>query len=79
MNQVKTFGNNVPVLVNGKCVLFYIRLNGKTNHMDVARKMFAKYSNCFANVAGAMETIRAYEKNGDFIWTEKAAYIIHAA
>ena len=46
MNIVKTFNNNAPVLVNGKAVLYFVKLDGKTNRMDVAKRMFSKYNNC---------------------------------
>lgn len=78
MNQVLKFGDNA-VLINGKCVLFKVSLEGKTNRMAVARKMFAEYSNHFSSVAEVIETLRAYEKTGDFVWTDKCAYILHQA
>ena len=78
MNQVLKFGDNA-VLINGKCVLFTVSLEGKTNRMAVARKMFAEYSNHFSSVAEVIETLRAYEKTGDLVWTDKCAYILHQA
>ena len=78
MNQVLKFGDNA-VLINGKCVLFKVSLEGKTNRMEVARKMFAEYSNHFSSVAEVIKTLRAYEKTGDFVWTDKCAYILHQA
>lgn len=76
---VKTFSNNNPILVNGKAVLYFVKLDGKTNRMDVAKRMFAEYPKCFSNIAEVISTIRAYEKSGDFIWTDKVAYILHQA
>ena len=61
-NIVKTFNNNTPVLVNGKAVLYCVKLDGKTNRMDVAKRIFAEYNNCFSNIADVISTIRAYEK-----------------
>lgn len=78
-NIVKTFSNNSPVLVNGKAILYFVKLDGKTNRMDVAKRMFAEYPKCFSNIAEVISTIRAYEKSGDFIWTNKVAYILHQA
>ena len=78
MNEVLKFGDN-PVLVNGKCVLFKVSLDGKTNRMAVARKMFAEYRNDFSSIAEVISTLRAYEKTDDFIWTDKCAYILHKA
>lgn len=78
MNEVLKFGYN-PVLVNGKCVLFKVSLDGKTNRMAVARKMFAEYRNHFSSIAEVISTLRAYEKTDDFIWTDKCAYILHKA
>lgn len=79
MNAVKTFNNNNPILVNGKAVLYFVKLNGKTNRMDVARTMFKQYPNCFANVAEVIEMLRSYERTNDFVWTNKVAYILHQA
>lgn len=79
MNTVKTFNNNTPVLVNGKAVLYFVKLNGKTNRMDVAKRMFAEYNNCFSNIAEVISMLRAYEKTNDFVWTDKVAYITHQA
>ena len=79
MNTVKTFNNNTPVLVNGKAVLYFVNLNGKTNRMEVAKRMFEKYNNCFSNIAEVISMLRAYEKTNDFVWTDKAAYIMHQA
>ena len=79
MNQVKTFSNNYPVLVNGKCVLYAVKLDGKTNRMDVAKAMFKQYPNCFGNIAEVIAMIRAYEKTDDFVWTNHTAYILHQA
>lgn len=79
MNMIKTFSNNTPVLVNGKCILYAVELNGKTNRMDVAKKIFKQYPNCFANIAEVISTLRSYEKTNDFVWTNKIAYILHQA
>lgn len=78
-NIVKTFSNNTPVLVNGKAILYFVKLDGKTNRMDVAKRMFAEYNNCFSNIAEVINTIRAYEKTNDFVWTDSVAYILHQA
>lgn len=79
MNTVKTFSNNHPILINGKCVLYAVELNGKTNRMDVAKAMFKKYPNSFGNIAEVISMLRAYEKTDDFIWTNNIAYILHQA
>ena len=78
-NIVKTFSNNTPVLINGKAVLYFVRLNGKTNRMDVAKTMFKQYPNSFGNIAEVIQTLRAYEKTNNFVWTDKVAYITHQA
>ena len=78
-NIIKTFNNNNLVLVNGKAVLYFVKLNGKTNRMDVARAMFEQYPNCFSNIGEVIQTLRAYEKTNDFVWTDKVAYITHQA
>lgn len=77
--RFKTFNNNKPVLLNGKAVLYFVKLNGKTNRMDVAREMFSQYQNCFANIGEVLQTIRTYEQTNDFVWTDKVAYITHQA
>ena len=77
--KIKTFNNNKPVLLNGKAILYFVKLNGKTNRMDVARTMLSQYPNCFANIGEVIQTIRSYEQTNDFVWTDKAAYIMHQA
>ena len=79
MNNVKKFSNGSPVLVNGKAILYFVKLDGKTNRMDVAKRMFAEYPNYFSNIAEVISTIRSYEKTNNFIWTDKVAYILHQA
>ena len=78
-NIIKTFSNNAPLLINGKAVLYCVKLNGKTNRMDVARAMFNQYPNCFSNIAEVIQMLRAYEKTNNFVWTDKVAYITHQA
>ena len=78
-NIVKTFSQNNPILINGKAVLYFVKLNGKTNRMDVAKTMFKQYPNCFSNVGEVIQMLRAYERTNDFIWTDKVAYITHQA
>lgn len=80
MNQVLKFGeSDNAILVNGKCVLYKVTLDGKTNRMTVARKMFEEYPKHFSSIADVMAMIRTYEKTDDFIWNDKCAYILHQA
>ena len=79
MNIITTFNNNTPVLVNGKCVMYQVKLNCKSNRMAVAKEILKKYPNCFSNIADVISTIRSYEKTNDFVWTDNTAYILHQA
>ena len=79
MKQVKKFSNNKAILVNGKAILYYVKLDGACNRMTVARKMFNEYKNHFSTVGEVIEMIRAYEKAGDFHMSSKSAYILHQA
>lgn len=77
---VKRFGDSkTAVLINGKCIMHYVKLNGEKNRMEIARKMFAEYPNYFSNVGEVVSMLRAYEKTGDFVWNSKVAYITHQA
>ena len=79
MDYVLKNSNGKVVLINGKCVMFKVDFDKFTNRMAIARQMFMEYPKSFSTVSEVIETLRAYEKTGDFIIKEHCAYILHQA
>lgn len=79
MKNILTLGNGKAVLVNGKCILYKVEFENFENRMQIARLIFAKYTDCFSNIAEVISTLRAYEKTGDLVINKHCAYILHNA
>lgn len=78
MNTVLTINNNA-ILVNGKAVMYKVNYDRFVNRITVARQMMAEYPNCFGSVADAIQTLKSYEKDGNFVFNNHTAYILHDA
>ena len=79
MDAVLKFGNNRPVLIDGKCVMYKVNFDKFTNRMNIARQMLKQYPKRFSNVGEVLSMLKAYEKTGDFVIMEHCAYILHDA